>query len=184
MKIKRLNKDEVKTKNIVLIITSILTLILGFSFFFENSIKFLDGIEIFYVTKLLYFGCEFTNYILTRKLTGMHSLYISLACLIASVAGLSYMNEPTNLVLTVTLIGWMIIMVIIKLIRIEDLRNQNNYSVFINLFTMSLFILLGFLIITNIYKEITNPCLMLGFFFTVNGILNLIETIGNIKFCK
>ena len=178
------NKNEIKTKNVVLIITSILTLFIGISFFLENYITFLDGLEIFYVAMLLYFGFEFTNYILTRKITGMHSLYISLACLIASVAGLSYMEQPTHLVLTVTLIGWLVIMVIIKLIRIEELRNQNNYSVFVNLFTMSLFILLGFLVITNIYKEITNPCLMLGFFFTVNGVLNLIETLANIKFCK
>ena len=66
----------------------------------------------------------------------------------------------------------------------ECLRNQNNYSVFINIFSLSLFILLGFLTITNIYRGISNINLMLGFFFTVNGILNIIETIGNIKFCK
>ena len=70
---------------------------------------------------LMYFGLEFTNYLLTRQITGMHSLYISLACLIASVAGLSYMSDPTNIVLTITLIGWLIIILIIKLIRIEDL---------------------------------------------------------------
>ena len=37
---------------------------------------------------------------------------------------------------------------------------------------------------TNLYKEISTVALMLGFFFTVNGILNIIETLGNIKFCK
>lgn len=184
MKNIKLTKDEVKTKNIVLVITSILTLLLGCSFFFDNIIVFLDGAELFYVAMFLYFGLEFTNYLLTRNITGMHSLYISLACIIASFSGLSYMKYSTNMVLTITLIGWLVIMLIIKLIRIEDLRNQNNYSVFINIFTMSLFILLGFLATTNLYREITNPCLMLGFFFTVNGILNLIETIGNIKFSK
>ena len=75
-------------------------------------------------------------------------------------------------------------MVVIKLIRIEDLRKELNYSVFINVFSMSLFILLGFLTITNLYKGISNPCMMLGFFFTVNAILNIIDTIGNVKFCS
>ena len=180
----RLTKDEIKSKNTILIITSILKLMLGVSFFFNKYIVFLDGSEIFYVVMLLYFGFEFANYLLTKKITGMHSLYISLTCMIASFSGLKYINEPSNMVISITLIGWMVIMLIIKLIRIEDLRNNNNYSVFINIFTMSLFILLGFLTITNIYKEISNINLMLGFFFTVNGILNLIENVGNIKFIK
>lgn len=179
-----IGKDEVKSKNIILIITSIFVLLLGISFFFNDLIVFLDGCEIFYVAMLLYFGAEFANYLLTRKITGMNSLYIALTCLIASVSGLKYMNEPTNMVLSITLACWMIIMIVIKLIRIEDLRHELNNSVFINIFSMSLFILLGFLVVTNLYLGISNECLILGFFFTANGILNIIETIGNIKFCK
>ena len=38
---KNLTKNEVKNKNIILIITSILTLLLGVSFFFERSIYFM-----------------------------------------------------------------------------------------------------------------------------------------------
>ena len=184
MKNIKLTKDEIKSKNLILIITSIMSLLLGISFFFSNYITFVDSNQIFYLIMLLYFGFEFANYILTRNVTGMHSLYISLACIIASLSGLKYMNEPTNMVISFTLIGWIIMMVIIKLIRIEDLRNKNNYSVFINIFTMSLFILLAFLVITNIYNGLSNTNLMLGFYFTVNGILNIIETLGNIKFCK
>ena len=184
MKNIKLTKDEIKSKNMVLIITSIFILILGVSFFFNKFITFLHGCEIFYIVMLLYFGAEFTNYLLTRKNTGMHSLYVSLVSLIASVSGLKYMDEATNMVLSVTLAGWMVMMIIIKLIRIEDLRNKLNNSVFINIFSMSLFILLGFLVITNLYKGISNECFILGFFFTANGVLNLIENIGNIKFCK
>ena len=184
MKKIKLTKDEVKSKNLILIITSVFILMLGVSFFFSDFITFLNGCEIFYVVMLLYFGAEFTNYLLTRKITGMNSLYVSLASLIASVSGLKYMNEPSNMVLSITLAGWMVIMIIIKLIRVEDLRKELNNSVFINIFSMSLFILLGFLVVTNLYNGISNECFILGFFFTANGVLNLIENIGNIKFCK
>ena len=141
----------------------------------------MEGCQIFYVAMLLYFGCEFTNYLLTRKQTGMNSLYISLTCLIASVSGLKYMDETTNMVIAYTLIGWMIIMIVIKLINIEEKRNKLDTSVFVNIFTLSIFILLGFLVITNIYKGLTNENLMLGFFFTANGILNIIDTLANLK---
>ena len=184
MKNIELTKNEVKTKNIVLTITSILTLLLGLSFFFDKYIEFLDGCEIFYVVMLLYFGLEFANYLLTKKYTGMHHLYKSLACIIASVSGLKYINDPSNMVIGITLIGWLVIMLVIKLIKIEELRNEYNYSVFINIFSMSLFILLGVLVVTNILKGISNECFILGFFFTANAILNLMEIIGNIKFEK
>ena len=133
---------------------------------------------------LLNFGLEFTNYLLTKKVTGMDSLYKSLAYIIASVSGLLYMKEQSNLVIGYTLVGWLVIMLIIKLIRIEDLRNKLNYGVFINIFTMSLFILLGFLVTTNIFVGITNIPMILGFLFTANGLINLIENISSIKFDK
>lgn len=186
MKLRNINltKNEIKSKNIILIITSIFILFLGISFFLSNYVKYFESSEIFYVVMLLYFGAEFTNYLLTRKIRGMHSLYVSLACIIAAFSGLRYLSEPSNMVISFTLIGWIVMMVIIKLIKIEDLRNKNNYSVFINIFAMSLFILLGFLVVTNIYKGISNTNLMLGFYFTVNGILNILETFGEVKFIK
>ena len=181
---KSINKNELKTKNIILIITSVSLLIIGILFFLEDYISFIDGDKIFYVVMLLYFGLEFTNYLLTKKMTGMNSLYISLVRLMASVSGILYGSKDTSLVITITLGCWMFAMLIIKLIRIENLRNNLNVSVFVNLFTMSMFILLGFLTLVNIYKEISNITMMLGFFFVVYGILNLIETIANIKLCK
>ena len=182
MKDIKLTKSEKKTKNIILIITSVLSLLIGISFFFNDYIPFLDGCEIFYVVMLLYFGLEFTNYLLTRKLTGMDSLYKSLACIIASVSGLSYMNEPSEMVIGYTLIGWLVIMLIIKLIKIEDMRKKFNPGIYINIFTMSLFILLGFLITTNVFIKITNQPMILGFFFTANGVINLVENIAVVKF--
>lgn len=177
-------KDQRKSKNIVLIITTILNLLIAVSFFFNKYIVFLDGTQIFYVVMLLYFGLEFTNYLLTKKNTGMFYLYKSLAYIIASVSGLKYISEPSPYVIGYTLIGWSIIMLIIKLIKIEDLRNKLNSGIIINLFSMSLFILLCFLVITNILVGISNESMILGFFFTANSILNIVETFGTVVFEK
>ena len=46
---------------------------------------------------------------------------------------------------------------------------------YVNLITFSLFLLLGLLTSINLYYEVTVQTLMLGFFFVVNGILNLAE---------
>ena len=182
MKRVELIKNEKNSKNIVIIITSILTLLLGLSFFFSKYIVLFDGCSVFYIAMIIYFGLEFTNYILTKQNTGMDHLYKSLACIIASVSGILYMKQQTNLVIGYSLVGWLIIMLIIKLIKIEELRNNLNSVVFVNIFTMSLFILLGFLVTTNIFMSITNIPLILGFFFISNGVLNFVENISGIKF--
>ena len=179
-----INQKEKKSKNIVIIVTSILTLLIGVSFFFNKYVRFFDGNEIFYVAMLLFFGLDFINYILTRKFTGVDYLYKSLASIIASVSGLLYIDEQASLVIGYTLVGWLIIMLVIKLIKIEELRDNLNPLVFVNIFTMSLFILLGFLVSTNIFLEISNIPLLLGFFFTINGIINMIENVGSIVFDK
>ena len=93
---KSINKNELRTKNIILIITSVSLLIIGILFFLEDYISFIDGDKIFYVVMLLYFGLEFTNYLLTKNMTGMNSLYISLVSLMASVSGLLFGNKDTS----------------------------------------------------------------------------------------
>lgn len=177
-------KDNIKVRNIILIVFYSFILLLGISFFFDKYITFLDGCEIFYIVMLLYFGIEFSVYLLTRKSTGMHHLYIALACIIASFSGIKYIDQPSNYVIGFSLAGWILIMLIIKLIRIEDLRNELDYRIFFNIFSMSLFILLGFLVVTNIFVGISNKCLILGFFFTSNGVLNMIDLISEIKLKK
>ncbi len=181
---KDLSKKELKSRDIVLIISAIILLFVGVFFFLEKYINFVEGNQIFYVVMLIYFGIEFINYILTKKSTGMNSLYISLVSLIASVSGLLYGKTSTSTVISITLGSWVVAMIVIKLIRIEELRSKLNPIVFINLFTLSMFILLSFLAVVNIYKEITNVCLMMGFFYIVYGILNLIENIAFIKLIK
>lgn len=177
---KDLTKNSKKNKNIVMIITSILSLLLGVSFFFSKDIKFVSSTEIFYIILLLYFGLDFTNYLLTRKESGLNTLYKALVSMIASFAGLKYASSSSNIVLSVVLGGWSFAMLVIKLIRIEELRDKNDYSIFVNLFCMSLFILLCFLTITNLYLNISNKVMILGFFFVVNGIINIVEVLGNI----
>ena len=177
-------KNKNRFENLVLIISSILSLLVGISFFFKDIFEFLNGSLVFYVGMLICFGIEIATYILTRKSYGNYSLFKALTYLRASVSGLKYMEEPSSNVIGYTLVGFSIIMIIIKLIRIDDLRNEGNTSVFINLFSMSLFILLSFLVITNIFKGITNEVLILGFFFVANSVLNLIENVGYIRFKK
>ena len=179
-----LTKDEKRQKNIIIFITSIITLLIGISFFFNKYITDIDPCIIFYIVMLIYFGLEFSNYLLTKEITNMDYLYKSLAYIIASVSGLLYMDQKSSLVIGYTLVGWFIMMIVIKLIRIEDLRDNLNNGVFVNIFSMSLFILLGFLILTNIFTGITNQSLILGFFFTANGVINLVENISAIKFDK
>jgi uncharacterized membrane protein HdeD (DUF308 family) len=71
--------------------------------------------------------------------------------------------------------SWIGIMTIIKLIKLDYYHDRNNGMVYVNLVTFSLFLLLGILTSVNLYFNQTVQTLMLGFFFTVNGLLQLSE---------
>ena len=79
------------------------------------------------------------------------------------------------MVLSLTLISWVGIMSIIKLIKLDYYHDRENGMFYVNLVTFSLFLLLGILTSVNLYFNATVQTLMLGFFFVVNGLLDLAE---------
>jgi uncharacterized membrane protein HdeD (DUF308 family) len=54
-------------------------------------------------------------------------------------------------------------------------HDRENGMFYVNLITFSLFLLLGLLTSINLYFSQTVQILMLGFFFVINGLLNLAE---------
>ena len=66
-------------------------------------------------------------------------------------------------------------MAVIKLIKLDYYHDRENGMFYVNLVTFSLFLLIGILTSVNLYFSETVQVLMLGFFFVINGLLNLAE---------
>ena len=99
----------------------------------------------------------------------------AIACALCAISGFKFgsYNEPK--VLGITLASWVGIMAIMKLIKLDYYHDRENGLFYVNLITFALFLTLGLLTSINLYFNETVQVLILGFFFVVNGLLNLAE---------
>ena len=177
MKNKELSKDYKKTKKIINFISSISIIILGLLFFIVPYISDMESNKILFVVMLIYFGVKICEYILTRKSRDSECIWVAIACILASAGALQYDSVKSNLLVSISLSTWSLMLIIIKLIKINELREKENNLMFLNILTMSLFMLSSILSIITIYKELISINLVLGFFFIAEGILHTIEVV-------
>ena len=172
------NEKLQKTENMLSITVSMILILLGvfllmFPWFGETKPS-----KLLYLLFTIYSGIKLIEYILTKtdeKDGDKEDLYTGIACLLAAICGLKFATYSTPMVLSITLMSWVGIMAIIKLIKLDYLHDRKKNLFFVNLITFSLFLLIGLLTSINLYFDITVQTIMLGFFFVVNGLLNLAE---------
>lgn len=169
-------RKKTRKKNIINLVASSTLLLFGillliFPWFGVNNPVFVLYIA-FAVNSLV----KLIEYFLTKNGSDYENLYSAIACAVAALSGFRFASyENTPLVLSLTLVSWVFIMSIIKLIKLDYYHDRENGMVYVNLVTFSLFILIGLLTSVNLYFSNTVQTLMLGFFFLINGILSLTE---------
>ena len=118
---------------------------------------------------LIYFG----GFIKCFKDKDMESIATFLISLIACILYLALENKPINLALILLLfVG------VVSLIRLKkaDFYNDRRNKVWkVQIITLGLFILTGILTAVNLFYQSEVQLLMFGYFFLINGILELID---------
>lgn len=175
MKNRELSKNYRKTKNIINFYSSLSVVILGILFFLVPTISNMEPNKILFVVMLLYFGIKISEYILTSKAKDSETIWVAIANALAAAAAVQYGSVESNILVSVSLSVWALILTIIKLIKINEYRDKENTLMYFNIVTMSLFVLLGILSVISIYREVVNINLILGYFFIVEGILHSLE---------
>lgn len=176
MKNRELSKDYIKTKNFINIMSSLSVVILGIFFFLIPTISDMEPNKILFVIMLLYFGIKISEYILTRKSKDNETIWVAIANALAAAAAIQYGSVESNVLVSVSLSVWILMLTIIKLIKINEYRDEENTLMYFNIVTMSLFVLIGILSVISIYRTIISINLILGFFFIIEGILHSLET--------
>lgn len=168
-------KKERNFKSVLNISVSFILILLGITLLIFPWFGEVKPNKLLYIIFSVYGLIKMIEYLLTRKDKDYEDLYTSIACLLAASSGLKFLKLSTPMVLSITLVSWVAIMAIIKLIKLDYYHDNESKMFYVNLITFSLFILLGLLTSINLYYEVTVQTLMLGFFFIVNGLLNLAE---------
>lgn len=154
--------------SICLVIIGIITVILPI-FDFSN-VKL-----IFIVIIALYGLLHFIKYFMTLKSKDYSSLYTGIASIfeLALVCFIDISDSPWNL--AVSLFIWIILISLIKLKESDYYNDRKNKLWKLNIINLILFIIVGILATINLYCTNDVQILVLGFFFLINGILELMD---------
>ena len=166
---------ERRFKNKINLISSGVILLLGVLLFIFPWFNIEEPNNLLYLLFAIYAAVKLIEYILTRNGTDRENLYTAIACTLASISGFKFHSYSSPMVLSLTLVSWVGIMSVIKLIKLDYYHDRKNGMFYVNLVSFSLFLLLGLLTSINLYFNATVETLMLAFFFVCNGLLSLSE---------
>lgn len=171
-----MKKKEVKLRDKTNLIISGILVLMGIFMLVIPFLGFMEPNMLLYVVFSIYALIKIIEVIITKNISGDNEdIYTAIACALAAISGFKYIHYDPPMVLSLTLISWVGIMSIIKLIKLDYYHDRENGMFYVNLITFSLFLLLGLLTSINLYFSETVQILMLGFFFVINGLLNLAE---------
>ena len=169
-------KKEIKLRDKTNIIISGILLFMGIMMLVVPFLGFIQPNALLYVVFSIYALLKVIEVIITKPKNGDYEdISTAVACALAAISGFKYINYDPPMVLSITLASWVGIMSIIKLIKLDYYHDRENGMLYVNLVTFSMFLLLGLLTSINLYFNETVQILMLGFFFVINGLLNLAE---------
>ena len=168
-----------KRKEIVDLITAVSLIIFG-SFILILPLSRVINVKYTFMGTLTFYGVmNLIQFILTSK----DKDYEGLLTMIASIISLTILgflevdNTPVNLALVLFI--WIIMMSLIKLKKCDYYHDRHKKIYILKIVTLILFILIGFLSVINLYYEAEVQILVLGFFYFIHGVLELVDPITN-----
>ena len=112
-------------------------------------------------------------YVLKPKDKDLESLFTFLASLLLLMLAILLKQTPLNLALMLLL--YVMFLSLIRLKKADFYHDRRNTMWQINLITLGILILVGLVTSINLYYQSEVQILMFGYFFLVNGILELID---------
>lgn len=171
-----LNKNRVghmKKYYLAQLVIDFVMIILGFIIFMFPSVAGLSANMVFYTMMSIYAGLELCEYFLSEK-SSNESLYLFIASATGAFSGFFLRNYPSNGVLSVTLIVWILMVSIIKIMGFETIYKKKTNLFIIKLSAMSILILIALMVSVNIYFRISTIGYMLTLLYMSYGVLELI----------
>ncbi len=137
---------------------------------------FEDMNSILFIVMATYTAVKLLQYFLTRvpKDRDYENLLTAIACVLAATSALVFNFQDSAMVLAFTIIGWVFIVGIVKLVKVDYLMDRKNNMWYIKMIDFTLFVLIGVLTTVNLYYSTIVQTLILGFYLVLNGGLELI----------
>ncbi|MBE6158834.1 MAG: hypothetical protein E7159_03315 [Firmicutes bacterium] len=165
-----------KTKQFVDIIIEGVLLLFGLVIMILGIVGY-SKIKVVFVSALFTYAIfNFIQFYLTRKSKDMEGLYTALASILVGIADL-YFPFTNNVVLPVSIMVWSILMSIIKVIKADYYNDRRDRVWKFKMVSLCVFMVIS--VLTSVALNYNNnvQVLIIGYFFVINGILELSEPI-------
>lgn len=164
-----------KKKQIVDLIIAIGLIISGSTLLVFPLFHFVSVKPIFMAILGIYGILNLIQFLLTKEAKDYEGLFTMIASLITLVIVWRLDVAKTPWYLAVSLFAWIILMSLIKLKKADYYNDRKNPVWIIKIVTLILFILTGLLATINLYYEADIQVLVLGFFFLIHGMLEIVD---------
>ncbi len=132
---------------------------------------------ILFIIMMIYATLNMVQYVLTKKSNDMEGLFTSLLSYTVGILGLTFNLFNNLLQMVLLLLAWIILMSLIKLKKCDYYNDRHNKMWILKIATLGLFILTGIITCINLYYSNDIQLIILGFFFYIHGILEMIDPI-------
>ena len=152
-----------------------LIFIMGIFLLFTFNSPLDNNNQILFMVMVLIAMLKFIQYIFTRDLDkrNYEPLLWAISCVLAACSAVSFNDFNSNYVVTITLLSWVGVTSIIKLISIDKMMSKNDETWKIKLIDIILFIVTGLVTCLNLYFKVNDQVIILGFYFCLLGIIEL-----------
>lgn len=132
---------------------------------------------ILFIVMMIYATLNMIQYVLTKKSNDMEGIFTSLLSYVVGILGLTFDLFNNLLQMVLLLLAWIILMSLIKLKKCDYYNDRHNKMWILKVTTLGLFILTGIITCINLYYSNDIQLIILGFFFYIHGILEMIDPI-------
>lgn len=130
---------------------------------------------IFILVLAVYGVLNLIKFILVRESKDYEGLFTTLASIVALIVVCFLDIDSVPWYLALSLFIWIIMMSLIKLKKADYYNDRRNKTWILEVVTLILFILSGLLTTINLYYENDIQVLVLGYFYLIHGILELVD---------
>jgi uncharacterized membrane protein HdeD (DUF308 family) len=164
-----------KQKQKVDLVVAIALILLGIVLILLPNFKINDVSKILFVVMMVYATLNMIQFILTKNSKDYEGLFTSILSYVIGISGLVFNLFDNPLNLAVTLFSWIILMSLIKFKKCDYYNDRKNKMWIIRIVTLILFIITGILTCINLYYSKNIQVLLIGLFFYIHGILEIID---------
>ena len=166
-----------KKKQVIDLIISIFLILAGAITLILPLINVLDVKLIFYIIMIIYIVLNLIQFFTTISSKDFEGLFTAIASLITLVVAYIIHIDVKPWNLAIALFIWIIMMALIKLKKSDYYNDRKSKMWILKMVCLALFILNGILCTVNLYYTADVQILVIGFFFLIHGILELVDPV-------